>query len=191
MQLRPAAPDDAAALAELVDAAGEGLPRYLWKRMAGPGEDAWEIGQQRARREAGSFSYRNATVAVVDGVVAACLIGYPLADVPEAIDPALLPAMFVPLQELEDLAAGSWYINVVATFVEHRGKGIGSELLRHAERLAAATHRNALALIVADSNAGARRLYARTGYEEAGARAMVKNTWRHPGTNWVLLKKRL
>ena len=55
--VRPAAIADAAALADFVNMAGEGLPLYLWKKMAGPGEDAWEVGRRRAMREGGNFSY--------------------------------------------------------------------------------------------------------------------------------------
>jgi hypothetical protein len=33
--------EDAAVLAELVNYAGEGLPLYLWEKMAGAGGDAW------------------------------------------------------------------------------------------------------------------------------------------------------
>ncbi len=52
---RRATPDDAAALAELINFAGEGLPLYLWERMAEPGETPWQVGRRRARREAGAF----------------------------------------------------------------------------------------------------------------------------------------
>jgi hypothetical protein len=83
---RPATPGDAPALAELVNVAGEGLPVYLWSRMAEAGESAWDVGRRRAMRETGSFSYRNATVAERDGRVIAGLIGYPLPDRPEPID---------------------------------------------------------------------------------------------------------
>ncbi len=44
-----ATPDDADALAQLIDMAGEGLPHYLWARMAGPGETAWDVGRRRCR----------------------------------------------------------------------------------------------------------------------------------------------
>jgi len=188
LELRAATPEDAPALARLVNYAGDGLPHYLWQRMAEPGEDAWQIGRRRAAREEGSFSYRNTVVAEIGGVVAGCLIGYPLADEPDPPDDNM-PPQFVPLQALEDMAAGTWYVNVVATFPEHRGRGIGTELLRAAERAARATGRKGLSLIVADSNAGARRLYARMGYREQALRPMVKEQWESPGENWVLLVK--
>jgi ribosomal protein S18 acetylase RimI-like enzyme len=187
---RPATPGDAPALAELVNLAGEGLPLYLWSRMAEAGESAWDVGRRRALRETGSFSYRNAVVAEIDGRVIASLIGYPLPDRPEPID-RRMPAMFVPLQELENLAPGTWYVNVLATFEEYRGRGHGTRLLGIAERLAVAAGRSGLSIIVADANAGARRLYERCGYAEVATRAMVKEAWNNPGEDWVLLVRRL
>ncbi|HEX6094114.1 MAG TPA: hypothetical protein VFZ07_12215, partial [Dongiaceae bacterium] len=58
---RPAVIEDAPILAELVNYAGEGLPLYLWGKMAAAGESAWDVGRRRAARDEGSFSYRNAT----------------------------------------------------------------------------------------------------------------------------------
>lgn len=188
---RPAARQDAAALATLVNIAGEGLPLYLWGKMAEAGEDPWEVGRRRAERESGSFSFRNAIVAELDGRVVACLIGYPLPDVPEPIDRARMPAMFVPLQELENLAPGTWYVNVLAALAEYRGRGYGARLLGVAERLAATMHRSGLSIIVSDANSGARRLYARCGYVEAARRPMVKEAWANAGENWVLLVRPL
>jgi len=188
--LRPATVQDADAMAELVNFAGEGLPLYLWGKMARDGEGPWSVGRARARREEGSFSYRNATVLEEGGAVAACLIGYPLADEPEPIDEATMPAMFLPLQQLENLAPGTWYVNVLAGFPQWRGKGFGTTLLRHAETLAAkAGVKRGMSVIVADNNTGARRLYERMGYREVAQRPMVKEDWESVGTAWVLLVK--
>lgn len=181
--------DDADAMAELVNFAGEGLPAYLWGRMAETGESAWDVGRERARRETGGFSYRNTIVREADGRVVACLIGYPLADAPEPVDYGALPAMFVPLQELEDLACGTWYVNVLATRPDHRGRGFGRALLDIAARRAQDTRRHGLSLIVADSNAGARRLYEREGYRELARRPMIKEGFEHPGAAWVLMTR--
>src|SRR5262249_10911858 len=155
-----------------------------------PGSDPWAVGRERAEREAGSFSYRNTVVAENAGRVAAALIGYPIADTPEPL-PASLPAIVVPLQELEDLVPGTWYVNVLAAYPEHRGKGYGTALLGLAERFARETHRRGMSIIVADTNTGARRLYERCGYREVARRRMVKEGWQHPGTDFVLLSKRL
>ncbi len=188
---RQATPEDAMAMAELVNIAGEGLPLYLWTGMAESGESPWDIGQQRARRDSGSFSYRNTVVRQNDDTVVSALIGYPLPDTPEAINYDEMPAMFVPLQELENLVPGTWYVNVLATFPEHRGKGYGSDLLSIAEQLAVDTGRSGLSIIVSDANTGARRLYERSGYVELATRPMIKESWENAGENWVLLERRL
>ena len=180
---------DAEALAELVNFAGEGLPLYLWTGLAEPGQSPWEVGRQRAARESGSFSFRNTVVGEADGRAVAALIGYPLPDQP---DPSVyddLPSMFVPLQELEDLAPRTWYVNVLATYPEYRGHGYGSALLQIADGLAGSLGCEGLSIIVSDANTGARRLYERYGYEERATRRMIKEFWDNPGKNWVLLTK--
>lgn len=188
---RWATPQDAEAMARFVNMAGHGLPLYIWQQMADEAGDAtaWEIGAQRAQRESGAFSYRNTVIRDVDGVASAVLIGYGL---PEEPDPARfdeLPAMFVALQELEDLVPGTWYINVLATAESMRGKGLGQGLLAVAEDLARAGGCTGLSLIVMDSNTGARRLYQRNGYDEVAQKPMIKENWQSDGVNWVLLHK--
>jgi len=186
---RRAAPADARVLAELVNFASEGMAYYVWSKLAGPGMDAWAVGSERARRDTGAFSYRNAVVADEGSRVVAGLVSYPLPERPEPI-PESMPAMFVPLQELENLAPGSWYVNVLAADPEQRGKGYGTALLAIAEALAAEAGKAALSIIVSDSNVGARRLYERCGYADVARRHKVKEAWDNPGTNWVLLVKR-
>lgn len=185
-QLRPGAIDDVGHLARLINYAGEGLPYHLWRRSAEDGLDPWEFGRQRAARETGSFTYRNAVLAEVDGDIAGCLVTYPIADAPEPTDYSRLPAMFVPLQQLEDLAPVTQYVNVLATYPHYRGRGIGSRLLDEAEKIAGT---RSMSIIVSDGNDGARRLYERTGYVEVASRPMVKEDWECDGRNWVLLVK--
>ncbi|MDJ0945203.1 MAG: GNAT family N-acetyltransferase [Kiloniellales bacterium] len=189
--LRWATPEDAAALAELINFAGEGLPACTWERTAEPGETVWEVGRRCARREEGRFSYRNALVLEQNGAVAACLIGFPLPEAPAPIDYDALPAMFVPLQELENLVLGTWHVNVLAAYPKQRSRGHGSALLAQAEKIAAASGRRGLSIIVADANRGARRLYERRGYRETARRPMVKEAWQNPSRDWVLLVKPL
>jgi ribosomal protein S18 acetylase RimI-like enzyme len=186
IRFRPAAPSDARDLAELINYAGEGLPLYLWERMAEPGETAWDVGHRRALRDSGTFSYRNAIVAERDGDVVASLIGYRLPDEAENID-SDTPAMFVPLLELENLAPSTWYVNVLAVNPQMRGRGIGTELLDIAARRSLETGANGQSIIVSDANQGARRLYERCGYRWKADRPMVKEDWDNPGANWVLL----
>lgn len=166
------------------------MPYFLWSRMAAEGDSPWDIGRQRACRDSGGFSYRNAVVREEEDRVVSALIGYPLPDEPEPVDYSEMPAMFVPLQQLEDMAPATWYINVLGTYPDYRGRGFGGELLAIAEALADETGRSGLSLIVSDANAGARRLYERKGYDEIATRPMVKDGWDNDGENWVLLVKR-
>lgn len=188
---RQAVPADAMAMAELVNMAGEGMPLYLWTSMAGEGQSPWDVGVERAQRKTGGFSYRNTIVREESGKVIAALVGYPLEDDPAPVDYSDMPSMFVPLQQLEDMVPGTWYVNVLATYPEFRGKGIGSQLLAIAEDIAAALAKRGLSIIVADTNLSARRLYERHGYLEIATREMVKESWAHTGNNWVLLVKRI
>jgi ribosomal protein S18 acetylase RimI-like enzyme len=121
--------------------------------------------------------------------VVAALVGYPLADEPKPIDYAATPPMFRALEELEGLAPATWYVNVLATYPEQRGKGHGAQLLGAADRIAADLGCGGLSIIVSDSNKGARRLYERCGYRFRARRPMVKEDWENPGRNWVLLTK--
>lgn len=186
MRLRPATPDDATALAELFDLAGDGLPLHLWAGMAERGEAALEVGRRRAQRDTGAFSWRNATVIEAEGAVVASLIGYALPDISQPPDPEL-PAMFRPLDELERLASGTWYVNALAAYPQWRGQGLGTRLLAHAGELAMATGPHGTSIIVADTNEGARRLYERTGHVERARRMAMNEDWKGAVREWVLL----
>jgi ribosomal protein S18 acetylase RimI-like enzyme len=190
VKIRPAVKADAPILAELVNYAGEGMPLYLWNRMAAADEDGWQIGRVRAERETGAFSYRNAVVIEESGEAAGCLIGYDIPTRPEPI-PADLPAMFVPLQELENLAPDTWYINVIGVVPKFRNLGLGARLLALADETARGRGKSGTSLIVADANHGARRLYARSGFREQASRKMIKEDWQSEGENWLLMAKAL
>jgi ribosomal protein S18 acetylase RimI-like enzyme len=186
---RAAVPDDARLLAECVNYAGEGMPLYLWGKLARPPQTAWDIGEARARRKEGSFSYCNAIVIERDNEAAGCLIGYDILDVPNPV-PADMPAMFRPLQELEGRAPGTWYVNVVAVTPTFRNAGLGAKLMALAERIAQYRGKRGLSLVVSDANGNARRLYHRLGYRDTAQLPIVKDDWDHDGKCWILMTKR-
>jgi ribosomal protein S18 acetylase RimI-like enzyme len=182
---RIATPEDAPALAELVNAAGHGMPLYLWTTWAEAGQDPWEIGRNRQAKKAA-----DGRIIVADrgnGAVAQ-LTGY-IAE-PEIIGDDT-PEMFVPLIELENEVPGSWYVNVLATMPEARGQGLGAALLNIAERLGRAATCKRMSVIVASDNPGARRLYERQGYREAARRDCVPGGWKTDTREWVLMTKSL
>lgn len=177
---------DADLLATLIVAASEGLALHVWTERAGA-DGARAHGARRMAAQAREGGWILAEEA---GRPVAGLAGHALPDPPPA-PPADAPPQFRPLDELEALAPGTWYVHVLAALPEARGRGWGTRLLRVAEAIAGASGHETLSLIVADHNAGARRLYARTGFEEAGRRRMVKDGWHCPGTEWVLMLKPL
>jgi ribosomal protein S18 acetylase RimI-like enzyme len=186
---RRATSEDVPELPKLVNLAGDGLPLYLWAKLAGADESPWDVAVKRARSGKGGFAYENTVIREEDGKIAACLIGYPLSCAPQAYDLGDVPAMVAPLYELEHLVPGTWYVNVLATFPEFQGHGIGTELLHVAEALARDSLCTGLSLIVSDANVGARRLYERHGFREQATRPIVKEDWQHTGQNWALLTK--
>lgn len=190
MNIRKATASDAGHLVRFVNMAADDLPLHFWQRSVGAEGDPWAYGKERAARETGNFSYRNAWLCEVDGDVAACLLGYPAEDAPEPLDPDT-PAIFVPLLELEARAPGSWYLNVLATYDAFRGHGCGSALLAFAEDIARSTGCREISLIAADTHRDALRLYGAKGYREVDRRLVVKGNWQVEAVEWILLVKSL
>ena len=182
---RRATEADGGVLAVLINEASHGLALYAWGLMAEPGGDPWAVGAARQAARAAEGGW-----VVVDegaGPVAGLWLVPPSTGAP----PEGLPRVFHPLVELEALAPDALYLNVLATLPEARGRGLGGRLLRLAEDIARDGSYPRLSLIVADANAGARRLYARAGYRPLASRPMLKEGWEGEGTEWLLLVRDL
>ena len=183
--------EDAEALCQLANYAGEGLALYVWEKNAAPGQNGWDVGMDRVLRADGAFSYRKAYVVPDDrDEPAACLMGYTIGPTPEPI-PDDMPELFVPLQELENEAPNSWYVNILACQPESRSSGIGSFLLGYADRLGREAGCDQMSLIVKDSNLRARELYERLGYRNVSRRPLVQEDWQTDGAEWLLMLKPL
>ena len=189
--IRAASLADAAAMAVLVDIAGEGVPNRLWLEMAESGRSALELGRERARREEGGFSYRHTIVAMVDDEIAACLIGYLLDDPYDLTGLDNLPEPFRPLVRLEAKAPGTWYVNVIATFPEYRNQGLGARLLEVADDQTREAGASASSIIVGSWNEGAARLYSRCGYRAVAREpAILPEAYPQTG-DWLLMTRSL
>jgi ribosomal protein S18 acetylase RimI-like enzyme len=189
--IRPARRDDAEHIARLTNIAGEDIPKHQWLQAISPSGNWLRAGTQRAARDEGNFSWRNAWIAEYCGEVSGMLLGYPLPDPYPLEDIATVPRIVRPLVELEAEAPGSWYVNALATYPTFRDRGIGSALLATAEQQARKGGCRTLSLIVAEHNEGAVVLYARNGYCVAGRRGIVPfQGFRHTG-EWLLLRKSL
>jgi ribosomal protein S18 acetylase RimI-like enzyme len=190
-QIRPARKADAAAMAALVDIAGEGMPAHFWSLMRAPGQSLLEFGRSRAVRDTGAFSWRNGSVAEIDDEVAALLVDYALDDPYEVGDLTEMPEFVRPLVRLEAQAPGSWYVNILAAFPEFRGQGLGARLLALSETRAREKASRRMSIIVAGENAAAVRLYARTGYRKTAREPVVEFPGCPHGGDWVLMTKEL
>jgi GNAT superfamily N-acetyltransferase len=168
-------------LAALIEIAGDGIPGYLWMQMARPGQTALDVGEQRAAREEGGFSYRHATVAEIAGEIVGMILAYRLPDVGDEDWSALadLPEFLRPFVELEFEVPGSFYINAFAVHEPYRSHGIGARLLRKAEGQAieAGCRRMSVQHFFRNSRAGA--FYRRHGFQAIGERLLMPHP-AHP-----------
>jgi len=190
--IRAATPQDARTLAKLIDIAGEGIPNWLWTRMAADRQTPLDVGEERARRETGGFSYRNALVADRGGDVAAMMLGYPVGEPSEADRDAVadLPEPVRPFVELEHLSGGTFYVNALAALPGRRGSGLGTALMKAAEDKAAAAGITQLSVQVFEQNAHAVKLYDRLGYRVAETRPVLSHPCQpyYDGRVLLLLK---
>jgi ribosomal protein S18 acetylase RimI-like enzyme len=189
--IRPAERDDARAMAHLIDIAGEGIPSWLWASSGAPGDHPIDVGEERARRETGAFSYRHAILAEAEQKVVAMALSYPIKAHPE-VEQAALPLPLVPFAILEAESVGTWYINALAVFPNYRNSGIGRQLIEAVEATAKLAGNSAISIQVFSWNAAAIRLYERQGFRPVSRSPVLCHPSR-PNLNAdvILLKKEL
>jgi ribosomal protein S18 acetylase RimI-like enzyme len=188
--LRRARKDDSRRVAELMDIAGHGLPAYVWSLSAEDGQESIDVGTERAARESGNFSYRNAVVAEEDGEVVALLLAYRLPEAGDAADLDEMPEVLRPLVELELLAPGTFYVNGLATLPGYEGRGLGSRLLDVANDLASEAGCDGLSIQVFEQNEGAVRLYERHGYRTVARKpAVPHSSYPYGGDVLLMIRK--
>jgi ribosomal protein S18 acetylase RimI-like enzyme len=189
---RPARKSDASEIALLVNIAVHGGIARGWAQ--GPEAqgtyDPIEVGRLEMLREDTEFGWRSATMAEVDGEVAGMLLGYRKPDTYEAV-PDEVTGFMRPIEELEAAANGNWFLSMLGVHRAWRGHGVGSALLEVAEGKRRATAAAGVALVVVDSNDGARRLYARRGYAVRKRRPVVQipDGGEPDGREWLLMVK--
>ncbi|WP_317930698.1 GNAT family N-acetyltransferase [Halioxenophilus sp. WMMB6] len=191
MNIENAVKGDAAELAYLINLAGEGIPEYLWSDMAEAGESAMAVGAQRAAREEGGFSYRNARVIREAGELLGMIIDYQLDDPYSLAELDDYPEVVKPLVLLEAKVPGSWYINAIATRESARGRGVASKLMAEAEARAQAQGVAKASLIVASENSSAKALYCKLGYQVIDSLPVALYPGALHGGEWLLMVKSL
>lgn len=188
-RIRPATPGDCRAIAELALMAGEGIPGWFWSQSAKPGQDVVEFGAIKAAADTANFSWRNARIALLGDRIAGMMLAYRL---PDEVDPIGLddcPAFIRPLLALEQKVPGSFYVNMLATYEEFRGRGVGTALMRSVDGLARDSGCDLVSIEVFEQNGKAMSLYRSLGFTE-DARLPVVPHESHPYTGDVVLLTR-
>jgi ribosomal protein S18 acetylase RimI-like enzyme len=192
VRFRQARESDALDLACLIDSASRGLALWLWSSVRKPDQSTIEVARDRIRTlTASPHYYRAFTVVEIDGAVAGALTGRLLPIPYQRGDSADLPDAFEPVLELEALAAGSWYLNVISVYPEFRGRGLGSALLSKAEEIARLADAPLISLIVEEANAGALKFYLRHGFEEWTRRPYIAFPGSKDEGDFILLRKQI
>lgn len=178
MNIRPAQVEDCLAIAELALIAGDGIPGHFWADTRLPGQNLAQAGALLAKSVTANFSYRNAHLARIDGEIAGMLLAYRLPAAAENNeDPVDFPEFVRPLIELEQCVPGSYYLNMLATYPQYRGQGVGSALMTQIERLALAAGSELISIEVFDSNHEALKLYQRLGYSVIESRPIIASDY--------------
>lgn len=186
--IRAAKPDDARDLARLIEIAGAGIPTWLWSGMAAPGESPLDVGERRARREEGGFSYRNAIVAVRSGAVIGMILAYRLPPLSED-EIADAPDVLRPILELEAEVPDTWYINAFAIDEAERGHGTGSRLMDATVDAARSAGCSQASVQFFSENPRAGAFYRRHGFRQVAARRVVPHpAFKYTGDTVLLVR---
>jgi ribosomal protein S18 acetylase RimI-like enzyme len=174
-QIRPAAPEDAEPVAQLLYETATGM----YDIYAGGAGRALRILREAFGKPGNSASQEVVWVAELDGEVAGMLAAFPVADGDRRASrflrvtlartpPWKWPATLRIFHAGADLTpvppAESFYVDALATDTRFRRRGVASALLEEASRLAAAGGLRAVALDTAANNVGAQALYESAGY---------------------------
>src|SRR3712207_1282416 len=186
LKMRPAEIEDAPFLVPLVNEADGGMPFHIWSSLALPGADPWEVGLRRVQSDDTPVSWRMAWIAEMGSERVGAVIVHQLAETPEQLEATIMSPLWVPFVELELLASDSGYIKTLTVIEPLRGQGLGTQLLRFAERFRGP---EGMSTIVGNHDEASRRFFERNGFAEAARRPMVKDGWQTPGTEWILLRK--
>lgn len=187
--LRPARPDDAALLGDMLVAAGGGMFEVLLDGVI-PGVTPAQIMAEAARQPEGGFSYRNATVIDVDGVAGGALIAFPAEQFgSETSDliPVERRVYLAPMQQLLD--RGSWFIAALAMQADYRGRHLAGRLLRTSFAQAREQGYPRVSLHAWAKNLTAVGLYLRLGFVETGGAKVPEHPLLRHGPTLLALSR--
>ena len=190
LTLRPANQQDCVHLVLFADMATRRLTSYVWGLMVTPGQSSFEVGRNIIRNDDSHvMRLGNWRVAEDDGKIIGGLNSYVISE-PSSSPASILNAL-KPLNELKEMAIGTWYISALAIYLEHQGGGVGKALLAEAESLARAANKNRLTLMVGSFNARAYDVYHQAGFKEWARRPFTAFPGSDKPGEWILMVKNL
>ena len=176
--VRSATPGDAPVIASaLAMALGEESMRMYC------GEHYQDVLEELARMEGTQYSYRNALVAEVDGVVAGAVVGYDGARLHELREPTLRLIQERTGQEFgnveDETVPDEFYLDSLGVLPEFRNLGIGGKLLAALRDKAFAQGYEKAGLLVDSGNHKAERLYLSLGFRRVESRNLFGRRMWH------------
>ena len=196
MIIRNAIVADAPALAEIAMMAGHGIMTMLYGDLV-PGKSVAQVLiDRRILNPENHSALHHWRIAVgEDGAVLGAVNCLPQQILMAVPSDSLLTGDRVlaveELAELEELAADTYYINLIAVFPQHRRSGAGRALVAEAERLARLAGFTILSLCTYDSDASLMSFYGSLGFKVRERRPMKPNPYFDASGSWVLLVRDL
>jgi ribosomal protein S18 acetylase RimI-like enzyme len=194
--IRDAEAGDARALAEVCVMAGHGVMELFYAGLV-PGRSVIDCVMARRILDRDSFAaFRHWRVATdASGDFLGALNSLPhkaLMDAPD--DPLLEQAKMRPiagLLELEEVPAGSYYVNIIAVYPQHRRSGAGAALMRDAERLARLQKFSRMSLCTFEDDPALMGFYRGQGFETQERRAIEPHPAIGMSGHFVLMTREL
>lgn len=185
--LRPATPEDAKDIAQLVNIAVEGMPLAFWSDQSNVGQSPLEVGIKRCMQSDTATSYLRITVAELDSQIVGMRLCYELRDLPDQMDGSVHP-MFRPMIKLVSSVAQTGSINTIGVYPEYQRNGVGTALLKDLE---AKAHFNEaeLGLLMTDANKTAHAFSEGRNYRVTEKAPVIKGSWETPASHWQLRRR--
>lgn len=196
LSLRQPIAEEAPALAELSRAATHGLLDVFYDRLIAGQDLQHTIIDRRILREGhlASLPYW-AVVAAEDGAVMGGVNAFAFDEADAAVpDPLITPerlSVFRTLSDLERQAAGSYYINAIATFPTYQKQGVGRMLVDNVIRQATNKPLDRVTLSTFEADAPLFRWYQNLGFTVRDRRPIEPHPLLHNTGNGVLMELRL
>jgi DNA-3-methyladenine glycosylase I len=175
--VRSAVQEDAAMIAKAVEMAiGDevALRHYC-------GDDYHAVLAEVACRRDTQYSWQNALIAEVDGMVAGAVVGYDGAELytlREGTFAVLSDYVRHSVSIVDETSAGEYYLDSVGVLPEFRGLGVGCALVKAFCDKAFTTGHRRVGLIVDCENPNAAKLYTSLGFERVGTKLFFgHNMW--------------